>query len=140
MIDAVGIAVSGLTAQTKRVDASASNIANMRSRGALPDSSGTVAAGRPEAYRPVGVQQTALSASGDPAGTNAVYVPITPAWVPEYGADESFADANGIVAAPNVDPAQETVNQISASRSYAANTATIKTADEMLKSVLDMKA
>lgn len=137
------IAVTGLTAQTRRVEASASNVANVRSRGALPDATGAVPAGKPAAYQPLGVAQSeqrlGAGLGSDAAGTRATFTPITPAYLAEYDPQADYADARGMVAAPNVDLARETVNQIAAGRAYAANIAVVRTADEMQTSLLDSK-
>lgn len=133
------IAGSGLIAQSQRLEASASNVANVRSRGAVPAPDGTVAEGQRQAYQPIQTAQTALSLGGQPAGTRAVYTPITPAYIPEYAPDETFAGADGVVAAPNVDLAGERINQINAAAAYKANVATLRTEDEMLRALLDSK-
>ena len=52
------IALSGLNAATLRVQASANNIANMRSNGAL------VAAAGPAPYTPLEVQQASMAGGG----------------------------------------------------------------------------
>ena len=46
------------------------------------------------------------------------------------------ADANGYVQMPNVDPVQEMVNMISASRSYQANVETLNTAKQLMLKTL----
>ncbi|HYH19089.1 MAG TPA: flagellar basal body rod C-terminal domain-containing protein [Azospirillum sp.] len=137
MASPLDIAVTGLTAQTRRVEASASNTANARTRGALPDANGTVPEGKPAAYRPLGVAQSEQRLGTDAAGTRATFTPITPAYLAEYDPQAGVADARGMVAAPNVDLAGEAVNQIAAGRAYAANIAVARTADEMQKSLLD---
>jgi flagellar basal-body rod protein FlgC len=140
MADAMSIAVSGMTAETKRLNASASNVANLRTTGTIPAKDGTVPEGAKQAYQPMATSQTSVMAGSEPAGTRATYTPITPSWVGQMDADMPYADANGMVAAPNVDLAAEQVNQITASRTYAANVATVRTADEMTRDVLNMKA
>lgn len=135
MAGSIGTSLSGMTAQTRRVEASASNVANLRSKGAVPDAAGAVPDGQPQAYQPLGVAQT----SQTPAGARASFTPITPAYLQEYEPDASYADARGMVAAPNVDPAQERVNQMAASRAYGANIAVVRTQDDMLKSLLNAK-
>lgn len=140
MVSPLDIAVTGMTAQTRRVEASASNTANLRTRGALPDAAGAVPDGAKEAYRPIGVSQTEMRLGTEASGTRAVFTPITPAFLPEYEPEADYANAEGMVAAPNVDLARETVNQMSASRAYAANIAVARTADEMQKTLLDAKA
>ncbi|MBP2315746.1 flagellar basal body rod protein FlgC [Azospirillum soli] len=139
MSSSLEIAVSGMMAQTRRVEASASNIANVRSKGALPDSAGTVPDGKPAPYQPLNVAQSEQRFGTEAAGTRAVFKPITPAYLPEYEPDASYADAQGMVAAPNVDLAREQVNQIAASRAYQANISVARTQDEMMKSLLDSK-
>lgn len=139
MASPLDIAVTGLTAQTRRVEASASNVANVRSRGAMPDATGAVPEGKPAAYQPVGVAQSEQRLGADAAGTRATFTPITPAYLAEYEPEADYADAQGMVAAPNVDLAREAVNQIAAGRAYAANIAVTRTADEMQKSLLDSK-
>jgi flagellar basal-body rod protein FlgC len=46
----------------------------------------------------------------------------------------------GMVAAPNVDPASQVVNQMSASLAFRANLAVFKTADKTFQSLLDTLA
>lgn len=139
MVGSFGIPLSGLLAQTRRVEASASNVANVRSNGAVPDRTGAVSAGQPAVYQPLAVAQSSQSSSQAPAGTRATYTPITPPYLQQYEPDASYANEQGMVAAPNVDLPTERVNQIAASRAYGANIAVAKTQDEMLKSLLDSK-
>lgn len=132
------IAASGMMAQTRRVEASASNTANVLTKGALPGST-AAAQGKPAPYAPVGVAQTETRAGNGGAGTRAVFTPIIPAFLPEYEPDSAMADAEGMVGAPNVDLAHERINQIAAGRAYQANVAVVRTEDEMVKSLLDAK-
>ncbi len=139
MAGALDIAVSGMIAGTRRLEASASNVANVRAKGALPDAAGNVPQGGKEAYRPLDVGQTALRSGDQPAGVRATFTPINPPFLPENDPDHAQADANGVVAAPNVDLARERVNQIAAGRAYAANVAVARTEDEMLREAIDAK-
>ena len=136
MISSIGIALSGLQAQSSRVTASAANLAGQESRGALPDASGAVPAGQPVAYQPVTSVQTAVGLSG----TRASLQPLTPAYIAQYEPDSSFADTEGLVAAPNVDDASQMVTMMTAHRSYQANLAVLRTSDEMLGSLLHLKS
>lgn len=133
MAASIGIALSGLTAQTRRLDASASNVANVRSTGAVPTTDGT-AEGKRAPYQPLAAAQSDAN-----PGTRATFTPITPAYLQEYAPDDSAANGDGMVAAPNVDLATERVNQMAASRAYGANIAVVRTQDEMLTSLLDSK-
>lgn len=132
MLSAISSALSGMMAATRRLDASASNVANAQSDGPLTRTPGN--GGAPAAYQPVEVVQ---SATGD-GGTVATYAPAKPATVPAYDPGAAYADSQGLVAAPNVDPVRETVNQLTARASYQANLRTVQTADRMQKSLLDI--
>lgn len=140
MNTALNTALSGLTAASRHLGASASNTANARTTGPLPAgggldaAQGTPASGSP--YAPVQAINTALPTGGVRAGLAAV----SPAFYAEYQPDSPDADPAGLVAAPNVDLAQESVQQMLASNAYKANAAVARTSDEMLKSVFDMKA
>lgn len=136
MSDVSSIALSGLTAQTRRLDVSAANTANSRTRGALPDKSGAVPTGQPQAYAAAGVSQTAISGGG----TRASLVALNPATIAEYAPDESYANADGMVAAPNVDPVRETVARLEAGNAYRANVSVLKTGDEMARESINLKA
>lgn len=140
MADIMGIALSGLTAGTKRMDASASNVANARVTGAVPGSAAAQAQGALKPYAPIGVSQSSQDSGNQPGGTRATFTPITPSWVAEVDQDQPYADTNGVVAAPNVDYAKERVEQIAASNAYSANLATIKTGDAMTREAINLKA
>src|ERR1700692_1518530 len=53
------IAVSGMNAAARRLEVSASNVANVMTTGALPAANGTVAAGAPQAYQALVLNETA---------------------------------------------------------------------------------
>ena len=130
------IAVSGLNAATRRLEVSASNVANILTTGTLPATNGTVAASAPQAYQPLQLNQTA-SATG---GTQTSVTAATPSYVAISDPQAPFANQNGLVAAPNVDLSQEAINQIIASYSFSANAAVLKAADHMSKTLLDTTA
>jgi flagellar basal-body rod protein FlgC len=130
------IALSGMTAAKRRLEVSASNAANVSSTGALPDASGTLPAGAPRAYAPLVLTQTA-SAGG---GAATAVTTATPSTIAVSDPQSSFANQNGLVAAPNVDFSQELVGQLIASYSFVANATTAKTDDRMQKTLLDILA
>jgi flagellar basal-body rod protein FlgC len=141
MMSSISLALGGISAQTRRLDASASNTANQLSAGALPDASGAVPAGMPQAYRPVDVAQSAqATANGGPGGTRATFTSVSPAILPQYSPDSPFANADGMIGVPNVDEGQETVRRMTASRAYGANLAVMQASDEMTRTVLNAKA
>src|SRR5687768_9264224 len=111
MFNAMTISISGLHASSARLRASASNVANAGTAGALPTNP---APGAPAPYAPVDVVQTSIGDGGGAAGVAVTYAPRTPAYVAVHDPGAPFADARGMVAAPNVDLAQEAVSQIEA--------------------------
>jgi flagellar basal-body rod protein FlgC len=130
------IALSGMTAATRRLEVSASNVANVVSTGALPAADGTVPAGAQQAYAPLQVVQTA-NADG---GTQSSVTTVNPSYVATSDPQAPFANQDGLVAAPNVDISQEMVNQMIASYSFAANAKVLKTDDRMTQTLIDTLA
>ncbi|WP_160622874.1 flagellar basal body rod protein FlgC [Mixta intestinalis] len=124
------ISGSALTAQSKRLNVSASNMANADSV-AGPD-------GTPYRARQVvfqvdraagqeigGVRVSEIVESNEP--DRLVYEPGNP-----------LADAKGYIRMPNVNVVGEMVNTISASRSYQANVEVMNTAKAMMMKTLTL--
>jgi flagellar basal-body rod protein FlgC len=130
------IALSGMNAAARRLEVSASNVANVMSTGALPNADGTVPAGAPRAYAPLELVQTA-SAGG---GTQTTVMTVTPSTTAVSDPQAPFANQNGLVAAPNVDLSQEMLGQMIASYSFAANATVMKAADRMTGTPLNITA
>jgi flagellar basal-body rod protein FlgC len=128
------IALSGLNAAASRLQVSASNVANSETTGALPNADGTVLSGAPQAYSPLALVQTASAGGGVQTSVTTVSPPTTAVYDPQA----SFANQDGLVAAPNVDLAQEFVGQLLASYSFAANVAVLKADDQNNKALLDI--
>jgi flagellar basal-body rod protein FlgC len=130
------IALSGMNAASRRLEVSASNVANLMSTGALPNADGTLPSGAPKAYAPLELVQTA-SAGG---GTQTSVTTAKPSYVATSDPSAPFANQDGLVAAPNVDLAQEMISQLVAKYSFAANAHVMKADDEMAKTLIDMRA
>jgi flagellar basal-body rod protein FlgC len=130
------IAVSGMNAAARRLEVSASNVANVTSTGALPNADGTAPAGAPQAYAPLELVQTA-SAGG---GTQTSVATITPPTTAAYDPQAPFANQDGLVAAPNVDLAQEMIGQLIASYTFTANATVLKADNRMTRTLLDITA
>lgn len=130
------IALSGMTAASRRLDVSASNVANMMSTGALPGPDGTVPDGAPTAYAPLDVVQTATAGGG----TDTRVETANPSYVASAEPQAPFANTDGLVARPNVDLAQEMIGQLVAKYSFTANLQVIKADDRMTKALLDITA
>jgi flagellar basal-body rod protein FlgC len=129
-------ALSGMNAAARRLEVSASNVANVMSTGAVPAADGTVPAGAPRAYAPLELVQTA-SAGG---GTQTSVTTAKPATTTISDPQAAYANQDGLVAAPNVDLAQEMISQMVAKYSFAANATVMKADDEMTKTLVDIRA
>jgi flagellar basal-body rod protein FlgC len=128
MIGAISTALTGLLAASKRVEASASNIANASSAGSLDPSSPN------QPYQALTTVQTA----NDTGGVTATNIPKSPGFVNAFAPDSPFANSEGLVGAPDVDLASEAVNLKLAEITYKANIETLKTAGEMSNELLNI--
>ena len=134
----IRIAASGLEAQRARLELIASNLANAQTTrtaeggpyrrqlavfAAQPIEGGGFAGALDEAARGTQI----IDARSDPRPPVMRYEPGHPDANPE-----------GYVAYPNIDPAEEMVDMLSAVRSYEANVNVVKTARQMNESALSM--
>jgi flagellar basal-body rod protein FlgC len=136
MSSILSIAASGAAAAAVRLDVSAENVANANSDGPLPSAGAAVKAQYPAAYTPQQVDQ--VTAPG--GGASAIVVGVQPAAVAAYAPTAPYADSNGNVAAPNVDYANEAIQQAIASYSFAANVAVMRVYAQMMQTLLDVQA
>lgn len=128
MFNVFTIAGSALNAQSVRLNTTASNLANADSvagaNGQPYRAKQVVFAATPVAGQgSQGVRVTQIVESAAPL--RMVYDPASPA-----------ADGEGYVAMPNVNPVEEMVNMISASRSYQNNAEVMNTARTLLQRTL----
>ena len=126
------IAGSALTAQSQRMNVTASNMANADSV-AGPD-------GQPYKARQVVFKVSPVTSEGYGSAVGGVQVAgvVESAAPPrmQYDPKNPLANEDGYVAMPNVDVVAETVNMISASRSYQANVEVINTAKNLMMRTL----
>ncbi|MBN3207473.1 flagellar basal body rod protein FlgC [Pectobacterium brasiliense] len=122
------ISGSALSAQSQRLNVSASNLANADSVTG-PDG---------EPYRAKQVVFEVNAAPGQSTGgvrvSNVIEDPSPARLV--YEPSNPLADGQGYVRMPNVDPVAEMVNTISASRSYQANVEVLNTTKSMMLKTL----
>ena len=126
MLGSIGIALTGLDASSKKLYASASNIANASTVGSLE---GTGRA----AYTPIDTQYSA----GGQGGVRTEFVDRQPAFVPSFAPGSPFANSEGLVAAPNVNLDEELVNSSKAANAYKANAFVIDKSQELADTLLD---
>lgn len=122
------VAGSAMSAQSQRLNAVASNLANVDSV--------TSSNGQPYRAKQVVFQATPIdgqAASG--VKVQQVVEDQSPAKL-VYDPKHPLADEQGYVAMPNVNAVEEMVNMISASRSYQTNVETMNAAKTMLLKTL----
>lgn len=137
------ISASGMSAQRIRMDVAAENIANIdttrtqaggayrrkdvvfESYGSFADAVRSASRGRGFKSRPAGVRVAGIIE--DNREMKQVYNP-----------DHPDADANGFVTMPNVDLLKETVDSMSATRSYEANVTALNAMKLMAQKALDI--
>lgn len=124
------VSSSALIAQSQRMNATASNLANADSV-AGPD-------GQTYRARQV-VFETALREGQSIGGVRVSGVVEDAAPLrQEYRPGHPMADEQGYVTMPNVEPVQEMVNMISASRSYEANVEVMNTSKQLMQKTLTL--
>ena len=131
MMEGISSALTGLAAATRRLEASANNIANANSVGSIPASD---AAEQRDAYQPVRVEQS--SAPGGGTATSDRYV--RPPYIPVFDTSSAFANSDGLVASPNVDIASEYTEQIGARQSFEANLKSVQSISDLVKKLYDL--
>ena len=115
MNSTISTSISALNAVGTKMESSANNIANANTDG-FRKTTATMAATAPQGVR-AEVQRSSTPGS--------------------VIADET---GNGYRELSNVDPAEELIDMRMSSHMYSANLQTIKTVDEMLSRLLDLKA
>ena len=140
--DAIGIAASGLTAESFRMDVTSENLANA--------STTQGANGQPYQRQEVVLQQVggnafsstlagAMGSSPTAGGVQVAGIVNDP--TPDqlvYDPGHPGANAQGYVRMPNVNPVTEMVNMIDESRSYQSDVTAMTTAKTMYQKTLDL--
>jgi flagellar basal-body rod protein FlgC len=127
MFNIFGIAGSALTAQSARLNAVASNLANADSV--------VGADGKPYRAKQVVFQAAQVDGGGLGVRVSQVVDSAAPLRM-TYDPNNPAADEKGYVAMPNVNVVEEMVNMISASRSYQVNTEVMSSAKSLMLKTL----
>jgi flagellar basal-body rod protein FlgC len=120
---------SGMSAQSIRLNTTASNLANAENISSKPE----------DAYR---ARQPVFTTMMDKYSNNVAGVRVTRivesnvAPRKEYAPNNPLADDQGYVYMPNINSVEEMANMISASRSYQNNVEVMNTAKQMLLTTL----
>jgi flagellar basal-body rod protein FlgC len=131
LFNVFNVSGSAVSAQSQRLNVVASNLANAESV-AGPD-------GQPYKARQVVFQTQLVGAEQSSAGVRVAQV-VEDNAAPRrvHNPDHPLADAEGYVTMTNVNPVEEMVNMISASRSYQTNIDVMNTAKSMLEKTLQL--
>lgn len=132
LFNVFGIASSGLTAQSQRLNVVASNLANADST--------TSANGQPYRARQVVFETVPVAIAGKetPGVRVSGVVEDSAPLKRQYDPKHPMADEQGFVTLPNVNVVEEMVNMISASRSYQSNVDMMMTAKALLQKTLNL--
>ena len=132
MLKVFDVAGSALSAQTLRLNVTASNLANADSMASSPE---TAYKARHPVFKAV------MQNLADPSATAVRTLGVVQSDAPhpvQHMPEHPMADAEGKVYASNVNPVEEMVNMISASRSYQSNIEVINTSKQLMIRTLSM--
>jgi flagellar basal-body rod protein FlgC len=138
MFKVFDIAGSGMAAQSLRLNTTASNLANANSVASSPDKAYHA---REPLFAAVHAEMAgADSSAGDAAvGVRVSGITESQAAIPShYEPGNPMADASGYVYGSNVNPIDELVNMISASRSYQNDVEVMQSAKQLMLKTLDL--
>lgn len=127
MLSVFSVAGSALTAQSARLNAVASNLANADSVAG--------ADGKPYRAKQVVFQATPVEGGGLGVRVTQVVESAAPLRM-TYDPKNPAADEKGYVAMPNVNVVEEMVNMMSASRAYQVNAEVMNTAKTLMLKTL----
>ncbi len=131
MFTIFGVSGSAISAQAQRLNTVASNLAN----------ADAVAGPDGQAYKARQVVFQTVPMNNDQASAGVKVQNIVESDVPNrrvFNPQHPSADAQGYVTHSNVNPVEEMVNMISASRSYQNNVEVMNTAKSLLMKTLQM--
>jgi flagellar basal-body rod protein FlgC len=123
------VAGSGLSAQSLRLNLTASNLANAES---VSSSTGATYRARHPVFRAMLDDRTRAATGVQVLGVVESRAPLRTQFAP----DNPLADAKGYVHMPNVNVVEEMANMISASRSYQSNMEVLNTSKQLMMRTL----
>ncbi|MDO7085095.1 flagellar basal body rod protein FlgC [Pseudocolwellia sp. AS88] len=134
LFNVFNISGTGMSAQSVRLNTTASNIANADSVSSSID----------ETYRarhPVFAAEMQKAAAGQESSVGVQVLGVVESNKPlnvEYSPEHPMADKDGYIYKPNVNVIEEMTNMISASRSYQTNVQLAESAKNMLNKTLTL--
>jgi flagellar basal-body rod protein FlgC len=134
LFNVFSISGTGMSAQSVRLNTTASNIANADSVSSSVDKTY-------RARHPVFAAEMQKAATGQNESVGVEVLGIVESNKPltvEYAPDHPMADGEGYIYKPNVNVIEEMTNMISASRSYQTNVQLAESAKNMLNKTLTL--
>ena len=133
MSDIFSIALSGMRDSVLRISNAVTNIVNASSTSRVPSTTSEQTTN----FQPQDVVTLSQEGGDQALGVRSVLTPRDPAYRIVAGGSSTFANEQGLIAAPNVDLASEIVATKLAELTYSANAAVIKAAKENDEKLLD---
>ncbi len=142
LLSAMDISASGLNAQRRRLEVISSNLANANT---TRTAEGGPYRRKDLVFESAPVQEafnntlnSAMAGQGeDGVEVSAIYEDEAP-FLKKYDPSHPDADAEGFVLMPNVNPIEEMVNMISATRSFEASVQSINTIKDIARKSLEI--
>jgi flagellar basal-body rod protein FlgC len=134
LFNVFSVSGSGMSAQSVRLNTTASNIANADSVSSSVDKTY-------RARHPVFAAEMQKAAGGQNESVGVQVLGVVESSKPlniEYAPDHPMADGEGYIYKPNVNVIEEMTNMISASRSYQTNVQLAESAKNMLNKTLTL--
>ena len=134
LFNVFSISGTGMSAQSVRLNTTASNIANADSVSSSVDKTY-------RARHPVFAAEMQKAAAGQNESVGVQVLGVVESNKPlnvEYAPDHPMADGEGYIYKPNVNVIEEMTNMISASRSYQTNVQLAESAKNMLNKTLTL--
>lgn len=134
LFNVFSISGTGMSAQSVRLNTTASNIANADSVSSSVDATY-------RARHPVFAAEMQKAAAGQNESVGVQVLGVVESDKPlnvEYAPDHPMADGDGYIYKPNVNVIEEMTNMISASRSYQTNVQLAESAKNMLNKTLTL--
>jgi flagellar basal-body rod protein FlgC len=133
MTDAMKIALTGMNNATLRIATAANNIANASTVGQLPSATNPDAT----SYVPQDVVNVSQDSGNTSLGVSSTTAARQPSYTTESDPSSPDANAQGLVAAPNVDITDEVVSMQMAETAYRASADIVKTVSDNEKKLID---
>ena len=136
MYGALDVSTSGMIAQRTRLAAIASNIANYD---AVLDPQGNYDPFKKRLVHFAAGDPSAITAQGRELGVHVAEIEaVQDAVRPKYDPDSPYADEQGYVMVPDIDPVVEQINAMEAARSYEANIIAAEATKSMMAQALQL--